>query len=76
MRRKFNTEEIQKAVSIFRSRNALAEKMNVSYQSISDWINGRKTPSLENCLKIEEVTEGKVKVKNILSDFPWEDSKK
>jgi len=71
MRQNFNTEEIQRAVSILGSRNALAKKMNISYQTVSDWVNGKKTPSLQSCLKIEEATEGLVKVKNILPDYPW-----
>ncbi len=75
MRRNFNTEEIQRAVAILGSRNALAKKINISYQTVSDWVNGKKTPSLQSCLKIEEATEGLVKVKNILSDLPWEDFK-
>ena len=75
MRQNFNTEEIQRAVSILGSRNALAKKINISYQTVSDWVNGKKTPSLQSCLKIEEATEGQVKVKNILSDLPWEDFK-
>jgi DNA-binding transcriptional regulator YdaS (Cro superfamily) len=75
MRQNFNTEEIQRAVAILGSRNALAKKINISYQTVSDWVNGKKTPSLQSCLKIEEATEGLVKVKNILSDLPWEDFK-
>ena len=69
MRRSFNVNEIQRAVSILGSRNALAKKINISYQTVSDWLNEKKTPSLENCIKIEKATEGQVKVKKILSDL-------
>lgn len=69
MRRSFNVNEIQRAVSILGSRNALAKKINISYQTVSDWINDKKTPSLESCVKIERATEGQVKIKNILPDL-------
>jgi len=74
MRRPFNPEEIKKAVDILGSRNTLANAINVSYQTVSDWINGKKTPSLENCMKVERATNGKIKARAILppsSYDPW-----
>ncbi len=72
MRKKFNVDEVQKAVSLLGGRVALASKLQVSYLTVSDWVKERKTPSLENCVKIEEATEGKVRAKDILPDYPWD----
>lgn len=76
MRKPFNSEEIKKAVSLLGNRNELARAINVSYQTVSDWINGKKTPSPENCMKVERVTDGKIKARDILppsSYDPWSD---
>ena len=76
MRKPFNSEEIKKAVNILGSRHNLASAINISYQTVSDWINGRKTPSPENCIKVEKATSGKVKARDILppsSYDPWSD---
>ena len=66
MKRKFNVEEIKRAVLILGSRSLLAKSLNVSYQTVSDWLNERKSPSVDSCLKIEKETKGNVKAKNIL----------
>lgn len=74
MRIPFNAQEIKKAAELLGSRRALAKAINISYQSVSEWINGNKTPSPENCLRIERATGGQVKAKDILqleSFDPW-----
>jgi len=75
MRKKFNIEAIQKAVEHFGTRVAFAEALNISYQTTSEWVKGRKTPSIDNCIRIERATEGKVKAKDILPDYPLEELK-
>ena len=75
MRKRFNAKEIQNAVDHFGGRVNLAKAVNISYQTISDWVNEKKTPSLDNCIKIEKATGGKVKAKDILPDYPWEELK-
>ena len=74
MRKPFNQEEVKKAAEILGGRVSLAKTINISYQTVSDWINGKKTPSAENCLRIENATKGKIKARDILppsSYDPW-----
>lgn len=74
MRKPFNAAEVRRAVEILGGRVALAKEINISYQTISEWVHGRKTPSLENCMRIERVTKGKIKARDILppsSYDPW-----
>lgn len=74
MRIPFNQAEIKKAADMLGGRRSLAKAINISYQSVSEWINGHKTPSPENCMKIERATDGKIQAKDILqfaSYDPW-----
>jgi DNA-binding transcriptional regulator YdaS (Cro superfamily) len=75
MRKKYNIEAIKEAVECLGGRRAFARALNISYQTSSEWVNGNRTPSLDNCLKIERATEGKIKAKNILPDYPLEELK-
>jgi len=79
MRRQFKVEEVKKAVEVLGGRVAMSRALNVSYQTISDWVNDKKTPSLDNCIRIESATEGKIKARDILppsSYDPWENINK
>ena len=51
---------ILKAIKIFKSQQALAAACGVSQNAVSKWLNGGSI-SLENALKIEKATNGKVK---------------
>jgi DNA-binding transcriptional regulator YdaS (Cro superfamily) len=75
MRKNFNVDEIKKAVDLCGGRVPLAKKINLSYQTVSDWANNKKTPSLDNCIKIERATNGSVRAKDILPDYPWDQLK-
>lgn len=68
-----NLEKLNEAIEYTGGVGALAAKARVSYQSIIDWRRGLKSPSQESCQKIEKATGGKVKAKDILPDFPWDD---
>jgi len=74
-KQKANLEMIKKAIDILGGLTKLSKNANVSYQSVVDWKGGRKTPSPISCQKIEKATDGKVKAKDILPDYPWEELK-
>ncbi|RZI45478.1 transcriptional regulator [Candidatus Finniella inopinata] len=70
-----NHEFIQKAIDLVGGATALAKKLNVSYHTVLTWKNGRSSVSTTNCQKIEKATDGKVKAKDILPDYPWDELK-
>lgn len=39
----------------------LATKIGVTNVTLSYWVTGRRTPSLDHAFKIEEITEGAIK---------------
>lgn len=69
-------ELVKQAIDIIGSITLFANKTNVSYKTALDWKHGRRTPSALNAMKIENVTEGKIKAKEILPGYPWEDLEK
>lgn len=71
MRRKFNVDKIKEAIEICGGKNNLAQKINMSYVAVCDWATGKKTPSPESCFRIEKVTNGKVKAKDILPPYEF-----
>jgi len=73
--KKHNVQAILDAINIAGGAKELSHKINTSYQSILDWKNARKTPTALNCLKIEKATEGKIKAKDILPNYPWDELK-
>ena len=70
-----NLEMIRKAIDIMGGLTSLSVKINVSYQSVLDWKHGRRVPGPINCQKIEKATDGQVKAKDILPDYPWDELK-
>jgi DNA-binding transcriptional regulator YdaS (Cro superfamily) len=65
-------ESIQKAIAIVGGAKELASIIGVSYKSVLDWKNGRTGLNIQNCLKIEQATEGKIKREDLLPNYPWE----
>ncbi|RZI45105.1 transcriptional regulator [Candidatus Finniella inopinata] len=74
-RQNLNIEKLQNAIELVGGISALSSKSKISYQSIIDWRSGRKAPSVESCIKIEQATDGKISRKDLLPDFPWGDTK-
>ncbi len=68
-----NYDLIKEAIIFAGGATALAKKMNVSYHTVLTWKNGRSSISTTNCQKIEKLTEGKIKARDILPDYPWEE---
>lgn len=67
-------DAIKRAIDIVGGNTQLSLKANISYQSIIDWKSGRKSPTPLNCIKIEKATDGAVNRREILPDFPWEET--
>ena len=72
---KYNLAAIQKAIEVVGGASTLAKKVDVTYQTVIFWKNGKYMPNALNCVKIEKATDGKVKRDDILPDYPWEDLK-
>lgn len=72
---KGNAEAIKEATKVVGGYKQLAQKVGVSYKTILDWTSGRSGVTITNALKIEKATDGVIKAKEILPDFPWEDIK-
>ena len=69
------SQAIIKATEILGGKQNLAKDVGVSYKTILDWISGRSGITVTNTLKVEKATGGKVKARDILPDFPWDDLK-
>jgi hypothetical protein len=69
------SQAIIKATEILGGKQNLAKDIGVSYKTILDWISGRSGITVTNALKVEKATGGKVKSRDILPDFPWDDLK-
>lgn len=48
------------------SKRKFAEKLGVSESIICLWVSDKRAPSLKNAVKIEQVTNKKVKIKDLL----------
>lgn len=68
-----NLEKLREAIDIAGGVSALSLKSKISYQSIIDWRSGRKGPSNVSCKKIEKATNGQVKARDLLPDYPWDE---
>lgn len=64
-------KSIEKAVELCGSQKKLAQKLGVTQQLISYAIQGKRRLSVINAIKIEKVTNGEVKRKEIRPDIDW-----
>lgn len=60
---------VKKAIEFFGSQQALAKVCGISQNAVSKWLNGGGSVSLENALKIEKATQGKVKAEMFSKEF-------
>ena len=72
MREKFNVEEIKRAAEIVGSYNKLSLLLGVSVANVYKWRDGKSTPDPINCLKIQKLTNGLVKARDIRPDYDWD----
>lgn len=70
--KKKNIQAVADAISHAGSKQLLAQMVGVSYKTVLDWASGRSGISIPNALKIEKITNGKVKAKDLIN-FPWDD---
>ncbi len=70
--KKANIEEIKRAASIVGSPTRLAWALEVSYNTVYSWMNGKFAPDPINCLKIQKVTKGQVQARDILPNYEWD----
>ncbi len=68
-------EAIQRAINIVGGSSKLAKILDVTYQTVIFWKNGKVIPNPLNCAKIEKATNGQVNRKDILPEYPWEELK-
>jgi DNA-binding transcriptional regulator YdaS (Cro superfamily) len=68
----YNRDMIKRAINMFGSSNRLALELKVTVITVYKWRDGKAVPSPENCLKIEKVTNGQVKARDIRPDLDWE----
>jgi|GEM_PF-4291184 len=59
---------IKKSVKLLGSQTNLANALELRSDQVSKWINHIYFPSIQNMKKIEEVTKGKVKAIDILTE--------
>lgn len=60
---------IEKAVEVAGGVAALAGRVGVSSQAVSQWLSGVTRPSLENAKAVEAATEGAVRWRDIRPDI-------
>jgi len=61
-------ELVQQAIELLGTQQLLAEACSVSQNAVSKWLNGGAI-SLENALRIERATQGKVKAEYFSPEF-------
>lgn len=72
MRYESDPEKIKEAIKIVSEGNSrlFARALKVGYSTVLDWRNGRKSPTIENALKIKAATGNKITVRDVLPDYP------
>lgn len=68
----YNKDEIKRAVKILGSVMKLARALEVGELSVYRWTSGKSAPDPINCLKIQKLTNGQVKAKDIRPDYEWD----
>lgn len=61
----YNIDAIMKAIALVGSISRLAIETKVTRVSVTKWKNGKAIPTLENCLRIQQVTNGQVQATDI-----------
>lgn len=68
----YDINQIMKAIDIVGSASRLAIELKVTVLTVYKWRDGKSVPSPESCLKIEKVTRGQVKARDIRPNLDWE----
>lgn len=67
-----DTSKINEAINIIGSGIKLARILEVSEANVYKWKNGSAAPGIVNCLRIQKATGGKIKARDILPDYDWD----
>jgi len=62
---------MEKAVSFFGGVLKLSEKLNVQQSSVSKWLHSKLPVPIKHAVKIEELTNGEIKAKDLRPDLKW-----
>jgi|GEM_PF-475271 len=68
MKKKLNPN-IQEAISIFGTQQKMANKLNVSQTAVYKWLYCLRKPSPENAVKIQVMTNSKIKATDLLPSY-------
>jgi DNA-binding transcriptional regulator YdaS (Cro superfamily) len=71
--KKINSERkeniaMRKTISFFGGTVCLAKKLNADNADVSKWLYGRRLIPLKHAIKIEQLTKGEIKVKDLRPD--------
>lgn len=66
-----NADKIKEAADLMQGGRKLARELRVGYSTVGYWLRGEKSPTIENALKTQELTNGVVSAVDILPDYPW-----
>lgn len=64
-------DAITKAVNHLGSQWELARAIDLTQSAISAYVTGKKRPSAEVAIRIEEATKGLVRVEDVRPDVSW-----
>ena len=60
---------IKKAIDYFGTQEKLAEKLGVDRSLISKWLTNVRSISFKSAYRIDELTNGKIKIKELRPDL-------
>jgi len=69
---RFDYSKIREAAGILGSGLKLANALHISQALIYRWMTGAAQPSPIACLRIQKATGGKVRARDILPDYDWD----
>lgn len=65
-KKRVNLEKLLEAIAILGpDKLEFSRKINVSYQSVLNWVHGKTIPHINYARRIEEETKGKIKIKDL-----------
>ena len=62
---------MEKAVLFFGGVVKLSEQLNVNQGNVSKWLHSKLPVPIKHAVKIEELTKGKIKAKDLRTDIKW-----
>lgn len=69
MQKYTNMAELRKAVQFFGSQYKMAKALGITSQAVNSWVKEKTDVSLKAALKIETLTNGKIKARSLRNDI-------